>query len=343
LTKKKPSAIDLFSGCGGLTSGLRQAGFVVRGAVEISTAAAYAYRLNHPNVYLFEEDIRGLTSRKICLRLGIKKGMLDLLAGCSPCQGFSRLRTRNGKLQTDDQRNDLVLEFVRCVEDLLPRTILFENVPGILADYRFGKMQKRLEKVGYYISYAVVDLARYGVPQRRRRLIMLGSQLGPIDLPALCKGRLPTVRSTIENLESPVESDDSIHKSVTQHAEYVMERIRLIPKNGGSRKALGADRQLSCHSKFDGYNDVYGRMSWDKPAPTITRFSFNPSKGRYLHPEEDRSISLREAAMLQTFPRHYLFPLNEFGRMEVASMIGEAVPPRAAEVLGVHMRKHLEA
>jgi DNA (cytosine-5)-methyltransferase 1 len=263
-----------------------------------------------------------------------------LLAGCPPCQGFSRMRTRNRKRAAKDDRNDLVLEFVRLAEGLLPKTILFENVPGLLHDERFDKLVRRLERKGFLLNYDTLNLAKYGIPQRRRRLILVASRLGNLSLPE-AKGPERDVKWAIGSLPKPGESKDPLHSSLASHSPAVMERIKKIPKDGGSRADLGPDAQLPCHREFDGYRDVYGRMAWKKPSPTITRYSTNPSKGRYLHPEQDREISLREASLLQTFPSDYKFPLEEFGRGAVASMIGEALPPEFASQAGEHVKSHI--
>lgn len=336
-----PTAIDVFSGCGGLTTGLWAAGFHILAGIEVGEAASAAYRMNHLSVYLFQMDIRLLKVAEIMGFLNLEVGELDLLAGCSPCQGFSRMRTRNRAKAVDDDRNDLVLDFVRLAEGLLPKTIMFENVPGLTHDHRFSEMTRRLEAIGFSVCYRVINFADYGVPQRRRRLILIGSRLGSLSEPD-AQGPNLSVRSAIGHLPTPAESDDPIHQSTAVHSESVMERIRKIPKDGGSRIDLGLDMQLPCHKKFTGYKDVYGRMAWDKPSPTITRYSINPSKGRYVHPDQDREITLREASLLQSFPPDYQFPLEEFGRSAVASMIGEALPPRFAENLGRHIRYHLQ-
>lgn len=336
-----PTALDVFCGCGGLTTGLVRAGFRVLAAIEIDPAALLSYSANHPTVPLFAGDVRDLTASHILETLQLGETELDLLAGCSPCQGFSRMRTRNRREAADDERNDLVLEFVRLAEGLVPKTLLFENVPGLLHDCRFEEMKHRLVAKGYLLDYRIVDLADYGVPQRRRRLILIGSRIGwPIVPQAQSSKR--DVRSAIGSVPPPQDSDDPLHRSLSSHSDAVMQRIKRIPKNGGSRTDLGPDAQLLCHRGFDGYRDVYGRMAWDKPAPTITRFSFNPSKGRYLHPEQDRAISLREAALLQTFPPDYYFPLEQYGRGAVASMIGEALPPRFAERIAEHILSYLQ-
>lgn len=336
-----PTAVDVFCGCGGLTTGLVRAGFRVLAGIEIDPAALLSYAASHPAVRLFPGDVRDLTASHILESLQLREGELDLLAGCSPCQGFSRMRTRNRRGAVDDERNDLVLDFVRLTEGLMPKTLVFENVPGLLHDGRFDELKRRLTSKGYFLDHRVVDLADYGIPQRRRRLILVGSRLRLVVVPQAQNVKC-NVRSAIGSLPPPQESNDMIHRSVSVHSTPVMERIKRIPKNGGGRLDLGSDSQLRCHTGFDGYRDVYGRMAWDKPAPTITRYSFNPSKGRYLHPDQDREITLREAALLQSFPPDYRFPLEECGRGAVASMIGEALPPKIAEVLGRHILLHLQ-
>jgi DNA (cytosine-5)-methyltransferase 1 len=339
--QKSPTAIDVFGGCGGLTVGLLNAGFRVLAAIENDEAAVTAYRMNHPGVRLFVNDVRQLKASEILETLDLKVGELDLLASCPPCQGFSRMRTRNRKKAVEDERNDLVLQFVRLVEGLLPKTVLFENVPGLLHDQRFAKMIHRLKQKGFSLNHDILNLVDYGIPQRRRRVILVGSRFGELTLPDEAKGPRLTVRSAIGSLPEPKKSDDPIHRSLSVHSEAVMERIRKTPKDGGSRMDLGPDAQLPCHRNFGGYKDVYGRMAWDKPSVTITRFSINPSKGRYIHPEQDREVTLREVSLLQTFPPDYKFPLDGFGRGAVASMIGEALPPRFAEQLGEHIKRHL--
>jgi len=338
---KRPTAIDVFCGCGGATAGLKKSGFRVLAGVELSEAAAEAFRLNHPEVELYRNDIRDLHPAKLLRELGLRKKELDLLIGCSPCQGFSRMRTRNRREAADDPRNDLVFEFVRLTKGLLPKAIVFENVPGLMHDTRFAAMVQALEHLGYSVSSGILELSQYGVPQRRKRLILTGSRAGRIGLPT-ASGRRMTVRDAIGGLPRPAKSADPLQKSVTAHSDDIKKKIAKIPKNGGSRIDLGEDEQLPCHTKVDGFHDVYGRMSWNKPSPTITRFSLNPSKGRYLHPTQNRAISLREAALLQTLPPSYKFPLEEYGRGAVASMIGEVLPPLFAEQLAYHVQKHLE-
>lgn len=321
---EKPTAIDLFSGCGGLTLGLKQAGFRVIGAVEIDSLAVETYQANHKRVVVWDRDICKLSVVEVMRSLKIKPGELDLLAGCPPCQGFSTMTTLNGSYIVDDPRNDLVFQFMRFVRRLRPKAIMMENVPGLAKDRRIKKVLAELEKLGYECTTDVLNAAHYGVPQRRRRFILLAGrrQKIPFAPQARCQ---PVVRTAFAMLGKR-SKNDPLHNYKVRRTQKVMDRIRLIPANGGSRLDLGEKQQLECHKGFDGFRDIYGRMSWDDVAPTITTGCFNPSKGRFLHPTKHRAITLREAALLQTFPRSYYFSLNR-GRIRAAEMIGNALPP----------------
>lgn len=335
------NAIDLFSGCGGMTEGLINAGFQVIAAVEIDKFASETYRANHDKhgVVLFEEDIRTLKAEKI---LELLKGEpLHLLAGCPPCQGFSSLRRKNKKRSYKDNRNSLILEYLRMVEELQPITIMLENVPGIENYTLFKKVFTRLKKLGYNPIYSVVNVASYGVPQRRKRLVMLGSLLGEVAIPQ-GNGNIRTVRDFIGDLESVEETDDNVHRRYPRHSEEVMRRIQLTPHNGGSRKDLPEQYTLECHRKEGiGFNDVYGRLRWDDVSSTITGGCLNPSKGRFLHPEEDRCITAREAALLQTFRRDYVFP-DDIPISNLALMIGNALPPKLCELQSASLIDRLD-
>lgn len=338
---KRPSAFDLFSGCGGLTVGLKRAGFTVLAAVECWDAAAEAYELNHKDVRLLKSDIRECDPVELMRSLGLCAGDLDLLAGCPPCQGFSSLRTLNGHVKVTDQQNDLIFEFVRFAIALLPKTILLENVPALESDERLVRVKAILKKAGYVSEARVLDAADYGVPQRRRRLLFLASRVGPVIFPTPAKKRV-TVRKAIEGLPSPGESGDSLHDSQARHSPQISKLITLIPRDGGSRADLGAAAQLPCHQRLNGFHDIYGRMRWDDVSPTITTGCINPSKGRFLHPDQDRAISLREASLLQGFPKRYRLPL-ERGRYPVAQLIGNAFPPEFVRRQAVQLRRLLQA
>lgn len=319
------TAIDLFSGCGGLSLGLEQAGFRVAAAVEIASKAIETYKANHPNVALYDQDIRNLEPSSILRDVGIKPGELDLLAGCPPCQGFSRLRTKNKTNSVIDERNDLISDFIRFAKSMMPKCIMLENVPSLTKDERFELAVHELEALGYHCTVQVLDAANYGVPQRRKRLIMLASRVHEPVLAQKSEARL-TVRQAFLAIPTSAATNDSVHLIPERRSQAVQHIISLIPKNGGSRRELSDEYQLDCHKKSDGFRDVYGRMSWDAVSPTITSGCHNPSKGRFLHPELDRTITLREAAVLQGFPPDYYFnPAH--GKEAIALMIGNALPP----------------
>jgi DNA (cytosine-5)-methyltransferase 1 len=335
-----PSAVDLFSGCGGLTLGLKQAGFRVVAAVEVDSLAAETYRVNHPEVLLYEQDIRGVSPARLCTDLGIRKGDLDLLVGCPPCQGFSAIRTLNGSHTIQDPRNDLLFELLRFVKALEPKAVMLENVPALAADARFRAYCKHLADLGYRDHHCVLDASDYGVPQRRRRLVSVAARHALMEFrPPTVRGR--TVRDAIGRLPSPGESDDPLHDMAENRTARVRRLIELIPRDGGSRADLPRRQWLRCHRKCDGFGDVYGRMAWDDVAPTITGGCINPSKGRFLHPEQDRAITLREAALLQSFPRDYLVSLRE-GRYRAASLIGNALPPTFVCAVSRALRRSLD-
>lgn len=340
MRKKRYTAIDLFSGAGGLTLGLKNAGFKVLAGVEINPIAASTYRANHPKIKLFECDIKNLSETEILKGLKLKRGELDLLAGCPPCQGFSTQRTRNRVASITDDRNELIFEFFRIVEITLPKTIMLENVPGLAKDWRIASLRDKLSKLGYLIDddfAQVKDAANYGVPQRRRRLLIKASRLGVISNPKPIPLR-NTVRASISQLSTPGTSGDSLHDIVENRSDKVKKIISLVPKNGGSRSDIPREYWLECHKRNEGsYRDVYGRMSWDDVAPTITGGCHNPSKGRFIHPDQNRAITLREAALLQTFPKDYIFSLDR-GKDAVALMIGNALPP---EFIKQHATEYL--
>jgi DNA (cytosine-5)-methyltransferase 1 len=338
--RAKPTAIDLFSGCGGLTTGLKLAGFRVLAAVECEAGALEAYVTNHPDVpHVYRQDIRKVEGRRVLEDLHLERGELDLLAGCPPCQGFSRMRTLNRGAAVDDPRNDLVREYLRLVDELLPRALMFENVPDLAGDPRYKELLRTIRDLGYDARDEVHDAADFGVPQRRRRLILLAARGVKVKMPRkLPPNRRSTVRTAIAGLPAPGASGDPAHDVTEARHPEIAELIRLVPHNGGSRGDLGPDRVLDCHLRCDGFYDVYGRMHWDAVSPTITSGFVNPSKGRFLHPDQDRCVTPREAALLQTFPPNYMFPMKR-GKYPVATMIGNAFPPELARRHAIAVRK----
>lgn len=337
--KCKYNSIDLFAGCGGLSQGMVEAGFIVRAAVEIDSFASSAFRLNHPQTEVFEDDIRNIESKNIKKIIG--KNPIHLLAGCPPCQGFSSLRRLNRKRSVNDSRNSLVLEFLRMVKELQPQTIMMENVPGLENYYQFIKVFKELKNLGYNPKKEVVDVKDYGVPQSRKRLVVIGSRIGNIDI-VVPSGLRTTVRDAIGNIEAVETTQDPVHKIYPSHTPKIQELIKLVPKNGGGRKDLPEEYILECHKKEGvGFNDVYGRLRWDDFSTTITGGCLNPSKGRFLHPEHNRCISAREAALLQSFPKDYKFPTN-IPKQSLALLIGNALPPKFSYIQSNNIKEHLD-
>lgn len=340
MTKKieKLYALDLFSGIGGLTQGMHQAGFKTKVAIELDANAVFGYKLNHKNTHVIQKDIRQISVEDIQKKL--KGQPLHLLAGCPPCQGFSSMRRLNKKKNVQDDRNSLVLEYLRFVKELRPLTIMMENVPGLKDYYLFKDIIKELKELGYNPKVKVVNVREYGVPQNRKRLVMVGSLLGNLEI-AVGKTKKATVRNAIGKLDSIKTTRDAVHKIVASHTPKVIERIKLTPKNGGSWKDLPPEYILKCHkAKNVGFNDVYGRLRWDDYSTTITGGCLNPSKGRFLHPVENRCITAREAALLQSFPKKYKFPTN-ISKTSLALLIGNALPPKFSYYQSMNIKNHI--
>ena len=321
-----------------MSVGLRQAGFRVIAAVEVDAKRARTYALNHPTTTLLANDIREVEAKDLVGSLPFGQ-QVDLIAGCPPCQGFSRIRRRNGPQSIKDSRNDLILEFGRLVRAIRPKAVMLENVPGLEFDWRFSRLLRSLRACGYRVTWKVLDLADYGVPQRRKRLVLLGwSQSEAPRLDHIRQGPRRTVRHALEKLPRLGRNAQAIHTMRVERSVQVTERIRHVPLDGGSRNSWPKHLWLDCHDAVDGFKDVYGRMAWDFPAPTITGGCINPSKGRFLHPSKHRAITLLEAARLQTFPSWYRFD-RAHGRYPIAAMIGEALPPMFACRAATYLRR----
>ena len=340
---RNPQAVDLFAGAGGATQGLKDAGFELVGAVELDSDAAASYRLNHPTVMLKECDLRSVSAAGFRRELGLKVGELDLLKACPPCQGFSTMA--EGRVHEDAERNDLVLSVVRFVREFRPKSILIENVPGLQRDRRFNQLIEKFKSLGYSVQYFVVRADEFGVPQRRRRLIVVALRgvRRAKDLPKdLLVSNSPksTVSDVFDSLRSRDLSDDALNVSRTLKLK-TLARIKAVPV-GGSRRDLPAEHQLDCHVRVDGSGrgatSSYGRMKLDEAAPTMTTRCTTPACGRFIHPTEDRGITLREAASIQTFPPQYKF-VGGYGSIE--RQIGNAVPVQLASQIGEVVRSLL--
>jgi len=337
---KRYNSIDLFSGCGGLTLGMKKAGFATKIAIEKDENAVKAFKLNHTKTRVIPNDIKNIKISEVYELLDGE--VIHFLAGCPPCQGFSSIRRLNKKKNVRDARNSLVLEYLRFVKELKPLTIMMENVPGLKDYYLFKKVVNELKKLKYNLDIQVVNIKDYGVPQSRKRLVMVGSLLGEIKI-APPTGRKRTVKNAIGKLDCVDTTTDEIHKIFAKHSPNILEMIKLLPKDGGSRNDLPKKYMLKCHDKENvGFNDVYGRLRWDSFSTTITGGCLNPSKGRFLHPEYNRAITAREAALLQTFPKSYKFPLD-ISKTALALIIGNALPPQFSQIQSLNIYKHLES
>ena len=248
----RPTAVDLFSGAGGLSHGLKNAGFLVVGAVEIDPSAARSYALNHPEVPLHARDISKITGPEILDRTSASESKLDLLAACPPCQGFSTIRTRNASRSARDERNALIHHVTRLARSLRPRAILLENVPSVQRSLHFKRFVADLVRAGFTCEWSVVDASDYGVPQRRKRLVFIAVRQGTCPEVNRARDAL-TVRDAIGSLAAPSRSRDKLHAYRVRMSDAVGERIRAIPVNGGSRSELPKRLQLACHQKTTGF------------------------------------------------------------------------------------------
>jgi len=338
-------ALDIFSGGGGLSLGLKDAGLKVSAAVELDAYASMAYRENLPEVVLFQKDARKVAGDE--LLSATPGGVVHVLAGCPPCQGYSSLTS---KYKRADPRNDLILDFVRIAKEVRPLTIMMENVPGLASKggKYLDKAISELESLGYKVQSSVLQVADYGVPQNRRRFVLLAGLGFYVDFPEKTHSqngqggtaRWKSVREAIGGFGHAVEIPHAQRNGgpqsfdwhvVRQMTELNKQRLAFA-KPGGSRLDIPKEIRPQCHvGDESGFSNVYGRMSWDHPSPTITAGCTTLSKGRFGHPDQPRTISLREAALLQTFPGTYVIP---FQYMEPAcSVIGNALPPVFASAL----------
>ena len=350
------TAVDFFSGMGMMTYGHLMEGINVVAGLEIDGRRCGVYEDNL-KVRAFRADLSSLTAAELRgMTEGAKRPLVAV--GCPPCQSFSSLHRTRGAAAAFDPRTELVSRFGTLAVSLKPEAIVFENVGGILNRQNlpyFGRYLKALEASGYLTASGVLDAADFGVPQHRRRVIAVSVRRGLGAEPSLPEpthsrdggaGRRKwvTVRDAIGDLK-PLNSGerdpgDPLHYA-RLHTENTLKIIRAIPKDGGSRRDLPDELVLPCHRRLGrrGAESVYGRMKWDEPSPTITSRAISPSSGRFIHPEQDRGITLREMARLQTIPDDF----KTAGPTEaVAGMIGDAVPPELARAIARHVKRILK-
>ncbi|MDD2728198.1 DNA cytosine methyltransferase [Malikia sp.] len=337
-------AVDLFCGAGGLTAGLQAAGVRVTAGIDVDPACRYPFEANHPGARFVERDVSQVTGGE--LQACWSPGVVRLLAGCAPCQPFSSYA--RGR-PADHTKWGMLYQFSRLVRESQPDLVTMENVLGLEAQEPFADFVHTLRECGFEVCHAVLNAADYGVPQRRRRLVLLASRLGPVSLPQPThpgRGHWVSVKDAIGELPVLAHGqscpEDPLHRAAML-SPLNLARIQAS-KPGGTWRDWPTYLVADCHVRESGRRStgVYGRMSWDDPSPTMTTLCTGYGNGRFGHPAQDRGITLREAAIFQSFPRDYRFvpPGVDVPNKTVSRLIGNAVPPKLAEAVG---RQLLEA
>ena len=342
----KIEVVDLFCGVGGLTKGLSNSGLHVIAGFDNDKSCEYAYSHNN-NAVFHLADIRKTTGAEI--EELYQKDALKILVGCAPCQPFSQLRSKMGKANLKDEKYNLLTEYGRLISEIKPEIISMENVPQLVNTNVYKQFLQCIKEIGYSYDAQVIKCSDYGVSQGRRRLVLIGSLLGEIKIMQPTHvDNPPQVRDFIEGLPAisagEICREDPLHLSAGL-SEINLRRIQAsVP--GGTWKDWPDDLKCACHKKESGktYPSVYGRMCWDQIGPTITTQFYNYGTGRYGHPEQDRALSLREGALLQTFPPDYDFidPNVPFSLRTIGRHIGNAVPVRIGEIIGTSVLNHLQ-
>lgn len=338
----KLKAVDFFSGAGGLTNGLMAAGISVLAGIDNDGTCKETFEKNNQGAIFLKKDITKYAPEDLKRDLNIEKNDDDMIfAGCAPCQFWSIIQTSKEKSK---KTKNLILDFQKFIEYFKPGFVVVENVPGISSKpgSPMGKFIVALESLGYNVAHAITDMSLYGIPQKRRRFTLLASRVSTISLPKpKPTGKKMTVRNALgakngfSEIEAGTKDETSFLHTAASLSKTNLERLRMTAKNGGDRSSWQNKKnyQLPCYASGEKkFYDTYGRMWWDKPAPTITTKFFSISNGRFAHPEENRAISLREGAVLQTFPKNYEFIGTSIA--SVAKMIGNAVPPKFAKLIG---------
>ncbi len=341
-------AVDLFCGAGGLTKGLVDAGIAVKLGIDLDESCRHPYESNNLGAKFLRQDISKIDAKEISGAW--KNADIRVLAGCAPCQPFSSY-TQGQDWKRRDQWG-LLLAFAKLAIKTKPHIVTMENVPDLARHNVFAVFRRSLEAHGFSIAWDVLDCRKYGIPQSRRRLVLIASRLGVPELPRPTHAKpdsWKTVREAIGAL--PAIAAGSSDPSDALHVSSNLSPINLAriaaSKPGGTWRDWPAHLVAPCHKRESGstYPGVYGRMSWDLPSPTITGQCYGFGNGRFGHPKQHRAISLREAAILQTFPRNYSFVPSgsRIGMASIGQLIGNAVPPRMAKVIGLAIRKHISS
>jgi DNA (cytosine-5)-methyltransferase 1 len=340
--------VDLFCGIGGLAYGLKQEGFDILAGVDIDETCKYAFEANNESKFI-SKSISDISSNEISnLYIGKK---VKVLVGCAPCQPFSSYTFKDKEKANNKWL--LLYEFARLIRETGPEIVSMENVAQLVNFKKapvFEDFLNELKELGYHTHYEIVNCPDYGIPQKRKRLVLLASKLGEINLIPKThdKQNYVTVRDTIGALSKISDGDrdknDSLHCS-RKLSDTNKKRIQATPY-GGSWLDWPDELKLECHKKESGksYSSVYGRMKWDEPSPTITTHCIGFGNGRFGHPVQDRGISVREAALLQTFPQSYKFAKdeNDFSIVKISKQLGNAVPVKLGEVIAKSIKIHLK-
>lgn len=340
--KNNLKAVDFFCSGGGMSYGMQQAGIKILAGIDFDKTCEETYTSNITGAKFIHADVFELKETELEKQLSLKKNDKNLvLIGCSPCQFWSIINTDKNK---SEKSKDLLKEFRRFVEHLMPGYVVVENVPGVLrrkAESGLEDFISWLENNKYKVHFDVHEVSEYGVPQHRRRFTLIANKVSKDELsPIKTKGEKLTVRDVLgehngfPKVKAGHKDETPFLHTVAGLKEINIKRLSMTKKNGGNRLVY-ADSDLApeCH-KGDNVNfkDSYGRMWWDRPSPTITTKFFSISNGRFAHPEENRAISLREGAVLQSFPKKYIFKTTSIAN--TARMIGNAVPPKYAQAIG---------
>ena len=347
MAKLEISAVDLFCGAGGLTYGLAKSGIRVIAGVDIDKHCEYPYEQNNEAEFVIK-DVTDLSGKE--LSSWFIPGTVRLLAGCAPCQPFSS--HSKGRDTSQDPKWPLLDEFSRLVSEVKPELVTMENVSRIQSHLVFRRFVTRLEGLGYHVAWESLYCPRFGIPQERRRLVLMASLLGPITIPKPTHSadEYPSVRSAIGQLPKiragEYLKNDPLHLA-REMSDINLERLKHS-KPGGTWLDWPKNLRSPCHNKSTGrtFQSVYSRMEWDQPSPTITTQFFNFGTGRFGHPAQNRALTLREGAILQSFPAKYRFtePRQLPKMLHIGRLIGNAVPPRLAEVVGrtfvAHVKDH---
>lgn len=345
--------IDVFSGMGCASLGFKNAGFKIAAALELNPLRCRIYEKNI-GLKPIQSDVMKVDGKQLLLKANLKKGGKFCMIGCPPCQSFSKLAETRGINALDDPRSKYVNRFAKLVEETIPTAVIFENVPWMIrgpGKSFFNRYIKRLKKAGYVTFSGTVNASDFGVPQNRLRVVGISIRkkfvTGKVEKEIKnfyeTRNNDPkTVREAIGDLKplrsGQVDGKDFLHIART-HKPKVMEMIKHIPKDGGSRRELPRNLWLECHKRINhGADSVYGRMFWDRPSPTITGRCTTPACGRFIHPSQNRGITAREAARLQTIPDRFEFEGN---RQDLEEMIGDAVPVMLAQKVAESLMKIL--